>query len=74
MNPEFEKCLDKRKIKEFSRGKKFEGLQKAKILRENADYYDEWSKIGAETILNLAEEFLNKSKQLVNSQLNTKHS
>lgn len=149
MNPEFEKCLDKRKIKEFSRGKKLagkelkvaasdfeqakisfknnnykwatiqsyysmfhsgrallyvknyrershyclivairalyveekllplyliEGLQKAKILRENADYYDEWSKIGAETILNLAEEFLNKSKQLVNSQLNTKHS
>ena len=42
-----------------------EGLQKAKILRENADYYDEWSKTGAETILETAEKFLEKSKELV---------
>ena len=42
-----------------------EGLQKAKTLRENADYYDEWSKTGAETILETAEKFLEKSKELV---------
>ncbi len=42
-----------------------EGLQKAKVLRENADYYDEWSKTGAETIINLAEEFFSKSKQII---------
>ncbi len=41
-----------------------EGLQKAKTLRENADYYDEWSKVGAETTLEIAEEFLEKSKNL----------
>jgi len=45
-----------------------EGLQKAKTLRENADYYDEWSEIGAETILKLAEEFLEKAKQIINIQ------
>jgi hypothetical protein len=27
-----------------------EGLQKAKTLRESADYYDQWSKTGVETI------------------------
>jgi uncharacterized protein (UPF0332 family) len=43
-----------------------EGLQKAKVLRENADYYDEWSEIGAETIMKLAEEFLEKAKQILN--------
>jgi len=43
---------------------------KNKTLRENADYYDEWSEIGAETIMKLAEEFLEKAKQIINSQLN----
>jgi uncharacterized protein (UPF0332 family) len=47
-----------------------EGLQKAKTLRENADYYDEWSDIGAKTIMKLAEEFLEKAKQILNLQLN----
>lgn len=42
-----------------------EGLQKAKTLRESADYYDQWSKTGVETILKIAEEFLNHSTQLV---------
>ena len=42
-----------------------EGLQKAKILRENADYYDEWSRVGAEKILKLSEEFLNHSRQII---------
>ena len=45
-----------------------EGMQKAKTLRENADYYDEWSVIGAETIMKLAEEFLEKAKQILNLQ------
>ena len=42
-----------------------EGLQKAKTLRESADYYDQWSKTGVETILKVAEEFLNHSMQLI---------
>lgn len=42
-----------------------EGLQKAKTLRESADYYDQWSKIGLESILKIAEEFLNHSSQLI---------
>lgn len=42
-----------------------EGFAKAKILRENADYYDEWSKIGAERMLKVAEEFLDKSKEIL---------
>ncbi len=42
-----------------------EGLQKAKTLRESADYYDQWSKTGVETILKIAEEFLNHSTQLI---------
>lgn len=42
-----------------------EGLMKAKTLRENADYYDEWSEIGAKTILKLTEEFFNKGKEIL---------
>jgi len=42
-----------------------EGFGKAKTLRENADYYDEWSEIGAKTLLKLAEEFLNKGMEIL---------
>jgi len=42
-----------------------EALQKGKALREDADYYDDWSKTGADEMLKLAEEFLNKAKELV---------
>jgi uncharacterized protein (UPF0332 family) len=42
-----------------------EGFMKAKTLRENADYYDEWSKVGAKTILKLSEEFLNKVEKIL---------
>ncbi|MGB2844490.1 MAG: HEPN domain-containing protein [Candidatus Aminicenantaceae bacterium] len=42
-----------------------EGFQKAKSLRENADYYDQWSKAGAEPLLDLAEKFLNSSIKLL---------
>jgi len=38
---------------------------KAKILRENADYYDEWSLVGAKTILKLGEEFFNKAVEIL---------
>ena len=44
-----------------------ESLQNGKTLRENADYYDEWSKKGAESLLNTAEKFLSKSRQLASS-------
>jgi uncharacterized protein (UPF0332 family) len=42
-----------------------EGLMKAKTLRENADYYDEWSETGAKNILKLAVEFFEKSTEIL---------
>ncbi|HAV42609.1 TPA: hypothetical protein DCX15_01135 [bacterium] len=42
-----------------------EGFKKAKTLRENADYYDNWSEGGAQALLKLAEEFLNKSTDII---------
>ena len=42
-----------------------EGLQKGKNLRENADYYDEWSRIGAEEMVSLATEFLEIAKDIL---------
>ena len=42
-----------------------EGLQEAKNLREEADYYNRWSQAGCEKLLKLAEEFLNKAKDLL---------
>lgn len=40
-------------------------MQKAKTLRESADYYDEWSEEGAEQLLKSAEEFLKYAKDLI---------
>ena len=42
-----------------------ESLQKAKMLRENADYYDEWSKDAVESLVKSAEDFLAASKNLI---------
>lgn len=42
-----------------------EGLQEAKNLREDADYYNRWSKQGCEKLLKLAQEFLMKAKEIV---------
>ncbi len=42
-----------------------EALQKGKALREDADYYDDWSRTGSEEILKLAKEFLIKAKELI---------
>jgi hypothetical protein len=56
----FKWCLEKGKIKEFSQGK---------ALREDADYYDDWSKTGSEEVLKLAEEFLNKARDLTRGDL-----
>jgi len=44
-----------------------EGFQRAKTLRENADYYDQWSKAGAEALLNSASKFLIISTKLLKS-------
>jgi len=43
----------------------FEGLQEAKNLREEADYYNRWSNAGCERLLKLAEEFLRKAQELI---------
>ncbi len=42
-----------------------EALQKGKALREDADYYDDWSKTGAEEMLKLAENFLSKAQDIL---------
>lgn len=44
-----------------------EVLQRAKDLREDADYYDEWSKIATEEILVKAEEFLDRARKIINA-------
>ena len=41
-----------------------EALQKGKALREDADYYDDWSETSAQESLKLAKEFLKKVKEL----------
>lgn len=46
-------------------GSLIESLQNGKKLREQADYYDEWSKEGAQVLLSAAEEFLHISQALV---------
>lgn len=42
-----------------------EALQEAKNLREDADYYNRWSKQGCEKLLKTAEEFLNTVKTII---------
>jgi uncharacterized protein (UPF0332 family) len=42
-----------------------ESLQKGKTLRESADYYDDWSEIGANEMLKNASEFIAKAKELL---------
>lgn len=42
-----------------------EALQKAKSLREGADYYSEFSKVGAEDLIEKAREFLKKVKEIL---------
>jgi len=45
-----------------------ESLQRAKTLRENADYYDNWSKDAAKSILESAEEFLTAAKKILTNK------
>lgn len=42
-----------------------ESLQNGKRLREEADYYDHWSKEGADSLLQAAEELLSMAQKLV---------
>jgi len=42
-----------------------ESLNRAKTLRENADYYDRWSNKAAESVLTSAEKFLAFARKLV---------
>ncbi|MBU0549497.1 MAG: HEPN domain-containing protein [Candidatus Omnitrophica bacterium] len=42
-----------------------EGLQEAKNLREDADYYNRWSRQGCEKLLKLGDEFLQKVKEII---------
>lgn len=49
-----------------------EALQRAKMLREEADYYGRWTKEDSEKLLNEAEKFLIKAKE-VSLSLNHSH-
>lgn len=42
-----------------------EGLQRGKELREDADYYEEWSEKGAEEMIKIATEFLSQSRKII---------
>ena len=66
MNPEFEQCLKRNKIREFPRGK---ALGKGKRLREDADYYDRWSEEGASFALKAAGDFLKKALELTKGKV-----
>lgn len=41
-----------------------EALQKAKNLREEADYYNRWSEAGCLKLLSAADEFLSKTREI----------
>lgn len=53
--------LDTKKIP----AKLLEGLQEAKNLREEADYYNRWSEAACEKLLKLAEELLAIVKEIL---------
>ena len=44
-----------------------EGLQRGKSLRENADYYDEWSETSAKHIIELASQFIEITEIIIKS-------
>lgn len=44
-------------------------LQKAKILREEADYYGEFTKDNADYLTKKAEEFLEKTKEILSKSI-----
>jgi uncharacterized protein (UPF0332 family) len=43
-------------------------LSQAKKLRENADYYNEWSKEGAHRMIEGAEDFIKRAKEILNKK------
>jgi uncharacterized protein (UPF0332 family) len=45
-----------------------EALRSAKSLRESADYYDRWSRDGAEKLFESAELFLKKAKEILKEE------
>ncbi|MCK5243078.1 hypothetical protein KAR34_11570 [bacterium] len=42
-----------------------EGLELAKSLREDADYYDRWSQAGCEKLLKTGRDFYNHAKKII---------
>lgn len=45
-----------------------ESLERAKTLRENADYYGDFSQSGAENLINKAGEFLEKANEILKKE------
>ncbi len=45
-----------------------EALQRAKCLREEADYYNRWSEAGCQKLLKAAEIFLDKASQIISKK------
>jgi len=44
-----------------------EGFKEAKSLREDADYFSRWSKKGCDRLLNIAQKFLDKTRELIHA-------
>jgi len=42
-----------------------EGFQEAKNLREEADYYNRWSKHGCEKLLKISRDFIDKARTII---------
>ncbi|MFC2149170.1 HEPN domain-containing protein [Candidatus Auribacterota bacterium] len=45
-----------------------EALQKGKDLREDADYYDDWSKITSDEMLKMAGDFLKRAEDIISNK------
>jgi uncharacterized protein (UPF0332 family) len=48
--------------------KMVEDFKKAKLLRENADYYDDWNKTGAGIAIDSAKKFLEACTKIISSR------
>ncbi len=66
MNPEFQRCLERKKIVPFEKGHTLtDAFYAGMILRENADYRSDFSKSGALAVIRNAEDFLNKATAIL---------
>lgn len=64
IDSQFNECLNKGKIKKFSE-EHIDAFQTAKIMRENADYEENYSEVGANKLVKAAGDFLKVAKEIL---------